>query len=449
MRRLLCEKHLGLLVLGLGILLTGCNSMTGNKLNISEEFPKNLVASQTKIFKNEMTEQKKNEDIDKLSSCMAPLMEGKGLTGTMNLIPNLFDHLGKISHDNALVDFSSKKSLFHFIQDKGATDFDPKNPTEVFNKLWSSKKSEGTETNKQLISPFKRFLNFDLNLKELGDKEKQLIDVSELYLEAYFGSAIGNVEQVMNKSLEEVSQKISDEIKKVSSSSNKSGFNSALENLEQIAKESLKKASKEIKSSSNSTDKSGFVAGDGSKYSFSALSNVDGKLSIDHNQIGADIVRILLEAARDVFYPLPVSKDSTLALNQKNKTSKKKIENLNVMVFSEKVIEENKKKNENFWQKYNTEISEITDEEFNEKILTKTNRSEAEIATAVGKAIRGGVLGSLNNEALAKTIETAAGVVARHARERFEWCSFVQEKNQEKKVVQRTGEIDSVLLTGL
>lgn len=239
----------------------------------------------------------------------------------------------------------------------------------------------------------------------------------------------------MSESLKEVSQKISDEIKKVSSSSNKSGLNSALENLEQVAKESLEKASKEIKSSSNSTDKPGFVAGDGSKYSFSALSNVDGKLSIDHNQIGADIVRILLEAARDAFYPLPVSKDSTLALNQDGKTSKKKIENLNVIVF-------NKEENKKDWQNFNIKI---TDEEFNKKILTKANRSEAEIATAVGKAIRGGLIGSLNNEALAKTIETAAGVVARHTRERFEWCSFVQEQ----KVAQRTGEIDSLLLTGL
>lgn len=460
MSRLLCKRHLGLLVLGLGILLTGCNSLTGNKqnfseelpkkLDISKEFPKKLVASNIQTLIEQNIKQIEAEDIEKFSSCMAPLIEGKGLTGKINLIPELFGNLGKIPHDNASVDFSSNKSLFHFIKGEGITDSDSKNPTEVLNKLWSSKKSEGTETDKQTLSlsPFKRFLNFDLTLEMLGElhkndenrqqlieKEKQLILVIELYLEAYFSSAIGNVEQVMSKSLEEVNQKISEEIKKVSNSSNKSGLNSALENLERVAKEGLKKASEEIKSSSNSTDKSGFVAGDGSKYSFSALSNVDGKLSIDHNQIGADIVRIFLEAIRDVFYPLPVSKDSTLALNQKEKDEKNKIKNLNVIVFSEGEGKED-------WEKYK---SKITADKFN-KIVTKAKQSEAAIATVVGKAIRGGFVGSLNNEALAKTIETATGVVARLTRERFEWCSTIAQNDNDG---QKTSEIDSVLLTGL
>ena len=85
----------------------------------------------------------------------------------------------------------------------------------------------------------------------------------------------------------------------------------------------------------------------------------------------------------------------------------------------------------------------ITKEKFNE-IETDANRSEAAIATAVGKAIRGGFVGSLNNEALAKTIETAAGVISRQTTERFKWCSAVAQKN-----VQKTSEVNSVLLTGL
>ena len=41
----------------------------------------------------------------------------------------------------------------------------------------------------------------------------------------------------------------------------------------------------------------------------------------------------------------------------------------------------------------------------------------------VGKAIRGGSWGALNNEAVAKVIETVAEVLACHATERAGWCA--------------------------
>lgn len=400
-RLVLCRKHLGLLGLGLGMLLTGCNSLTGNKLNISEEFPKNLVASNIGIFKKEITEQNKNIDIEELSSCMAPLIEGKGLTGKMNLIPALFDNLGKISPDNALIDFSDdifqSKNLFNFFKGKGIADFmdtDKIDAAKVFKELVGNEQGN-TLSN---LLPLKHLLNFDLT-KAITDggindpKISQLALITELYFNAYFSSAIGDIKQIVTDKPE----------------SKKNDLDSGKE--------------------------PGFVARDGSKYSFSGLSKADGKLSIDHNQIGADIVRIFLEAFRDTYYQIPVSPDSTLAQN-KDKLNKQKF-NVDIFVDGKTVWHINKDKEDD-----GKEVS-ITKEKFNE-IETDANRSEAAIATAVGKAIRGGFVGSLNNEALAKTIETAAGVISRQTTERFKWCSAVAQKN-----VQKTSEVNSVLLTGL
>lgn len=61
-----------------------------------------------------------------------------------------------------------------------------------------------------------------------------------------------------------------------------------------------------------------------------------------------------------------------------------------------------------------------------QEIEAHSRKAEASVAGAVGKAIRGGSWGALNNEAVAKLVETAAGVVARHVTERAQWCVKAQ-----------------------
>ena len=52
-------------------------------------------------------------------------------------------------------------------------------------------------------------------------------------------------------------------------------------------------------------------------------------------------------------------------------------------------------------------------------------RAEAVVTSAMGEAIRGGTLTSLNNETLAAGVETAAGVIAKKLVERELFCYFV------------------------
>ncbi|HKN86963.1 MAG TPA: hypothetical protein VJV04_08900, partial [Nitrospiraceae bacterium] len=49
-------------------------------------------------------------------------------------------------------------------------------------------------------------------------------------------------------------------------------------------------------------------------------------------------------------------------------------------------------------------------------------RAEAVVTSAMGEAVRGGTITSLNNEALAAGVETAAGVIAKKMVERELFC---------------------------
>jgi hypothetical protein len=58
------------------------------------------------------------------------------------------------------------------------------------------------------------------------------------------------------------------------------------------------------------------------------------------------------------------------------------------------------------------------------KIANAAVRAETLVTSAMGEAIRGGILFSLNNETLATGIETAAGVTAKKLVEHEVFCYF-------------------------
>ncbi|OQW42586.1 MAG: hypothetical protein A4S08_11520 [Proteobacteria bacterium SG_bin4] len=385
---LFSHKHrLG--ILGLSMFLAGCNSLIGDKLNISEKLPNQLVISKLETLLSD-----KNLDAEKLfdaqdnegfKQCMAPLLHESIQIdkGKLPLIPILFKGLGAFPQKNTLLGFSP--DMF-----KKEESINIDNLGNIINNL--SKKRNPIH----LTSIFDDFLNFKhinnnptdnkQNQAEGEEKIEQLKEILRLYSEAYFSPS-----------------------------------------FESIASTSI---------SNSDSKKPGFIARDGTKYSFSGLNKSEGKLSIDHNQIGADMVRIFLEAVRDTFYPLPVDADSTLAQAQNEKKLKFKID----------IFNKPNDNNEITWKAGKKEYKYNMDVDYFRKIETNANTSEATIATAIGKAIRGGSMGSLNNEAIAKTIETAAGVVARHTTERFEWCLAVNQEEVTSK--QKVSEVHPILLTG-
>ena len=154
----------------------------------------------------------------------------------------------------------------------------------------------------------------------------------------------------------------------------------------------------------------GFVSRSGLKLKFPGMPNIglgdkpsstdsnkstDLPSSVDFTQVGTDIVRVFLEALRDA------------SLEQGNRlpgitgsTGVEKRILVDVLAAPQ-------------WNVTTTRFAEIE---------SQASQAEGMLATAIGKVARGGSWGSLNNEALAKVAETVAGVEARYALERFEWC---------------------------
>jgi hypothetical protein len=158
---------------------------------------------------------------------------------------------------------------------------------------------------------------------------------------------------------------------------------------------------------SGSEEKSGFISRDGTKFQFPVQLGTDSKngigtiSSVDHSQIGADIIRIILEAIRDG------SLDTCEALPALDESA------TGVGAQLLRVFTDNKECSKGWGVPSEAEFS---------KMQAHANAAESLLGTAAGKAIRGGTLGSLNNEALARAAETAVGVIARHTAERVEWC---------------------------
>lgn len=153
----------------------------------------------------------------------------------------------------------------------------------------------------------------------------------------------------------------------------------------------------------------GFVGRDGTQYGFPGIVESGSHVSIDHSQIAADTLRIVLEAIRDHYAPLPVLPNTTAAASLKDY-----------------VVDFGKPLHWVYDRRDGTSATVTIDEADFQEIEAHARKAEASVAGAVGKAIRGGSWGSLNNEAVAKLVETAAGVVARHVTERAQWCVKAQ-----------------------
>jgi hypothetical protein len=185
-----------------------------------------------------------------------------------------------------------------------------------------------------------------------------------------------------------------------------------------------------------SSDSTGFIGREGTVYAFPGVVAANGSAKIDHNQIGADAIRILLESLRDSFAPLPVLSTSTAAkwnfagCNQQTDCNPKNSPSVTFKSKDETVLVD--------WQVFPMADGQlgITDKDTEnsgppipvntknfQDIEAKARDIESATATAVGKLIRGsGNMGA--NEALARAGETAAGVLARHVAERWGWCTL-------------------------
>ncbi len=162
----------------------------------------------------------------------------------------------------------------------------------------------------------------------------------------------------------------------------------------------------------------GFVTRGGTKYAFPGVSITIDPFSdtglqaakIDFTQVGADVVRVFLEAFGDTLGQLPADATSTACKAKKAGQFDKYPD---FQCYDGKIIE----------AAQFASVNEYAD------------LSESLAATATGQIIRGASWISLNNEALAKLIETAVGVIARKAAEKVSWCVFACSQAEKDKAI--------------
>jgi hypothetical protein len=149
----------------------------------------------------------------------------------------------------------------------------------------------------------------------------------------------------------------------------------------------------------------GFVTRAGATFMFPGISvtldpksNTPVALSkIDLVQIGSDMIRILIEGLGDGWSMIPGDPKSTgVAVAQLPRYEPPKDDKSKYLVTQD-------------------QFTSIND---------WSNKVEGVVGSATGQAIRGISWISLNNEALAKMIETAVGVAARKGTERLAWCIY-------------------------
>ena len=212
------------------------------------------------------------------------------------------------------------------------------------------------------------------------------------YLRAYFGDGELALLELDALHPEKWNESIAQQLNR--NSSNPSNLPVDLEAAEQIKKQlipRLRDATGTKFYTSAAKHEPGFVSRSGVRYTFPGLSGASAD-TVDHSQIGGDLIRIVLEAVRDSTLPLPAVSEATGV-------------QLGLPVFNPA---------DSYWHS--------TPESFME-VETRASQAETSIAGSIGKAIRGGSWGALNNEAVAKLVETAAGVIARHQMERVSWCA--------------------------
>ncbi len=158
-------------------------------------------------------------------------------------------------------------------------------------------------------------------------------------------------------------------------------------------------------------DEAGFVSHFGKRYRFPGTADAEANQPVDQSQVGADVVRVVLEANRDSLEELWEEKYRLPAI-------------ATATGVKIRVLRPFDPQHDRAWN--------IAAPDDWLALEAKASQVETWVAGAVGKAIRGGSAFSANNEALAKAVETAAGVIARHAAERALWCATRAERGQAK-----------------
>jgi len=229
----------------------------------------------------------------------------------------------------------------------------------------------------------------------LAADTQQTLKLEEIYLKAYFKKGGAQlVSQVIQDPAEQTElQQQAASLLKLKADDPK------LEKVLELVNKQIRKSAGKLAQKST-----GFVGLDGTQYGFPGIVETGSQVSIDHSQIAADTLRILLEAIRDHYAPLPVLPNTTPAGSLTGY----------VIDFG--------KPFDWVYDRHDGASAKITIDEAGFQEI----KAEASVAGAVGKAIRGGSWGSLNNEAIAKLVETATGVVARHITERARWCAKAQ-----------------------
>ena len=332
-------------------------------------------------------------DVENYAACMAPL-SAKLKPGLLALTDKLHQHpsgpflsrqLAALDESMLFDDTQNLRDYLNILSDQLVTD-----STAIKDKI------DGTVKQlQQEASPVKADL-------EAVSKR------SEVYLKAYFTK---NISQIVRSLAMDDSEKSDLKAKIADVLQRKPDDPTVAKALDKLSPQIQKIANK-------IADKSpGFISRDGTAYNFPGATNqCAAPTHIDHSQIEADVIRIILESLRDTYAPLPVLANSTAAT----------IEGADTLDFGP----DHSVPLTVGWHINHSDPGSLlqftlTADQFQD-IAAKARSAEASVAGAVGKAIRGGSWGSLNNEAVARSIETAAGVLARHTAERAEWCVQAQ-----------------------
>lgn len=172
-----------------------------------------------------------------------------------------------------------------------------------------------------------------------------------------------------------------------------------------------------------------FISRSGEKYQFPPI---DVKVSItaekpvsfsdvDYTAVGSDFVRVFVEAVGDGLAQLPTVEGATGSKTSSDgETAVLKVFDKNEYIIDKTV-----------WTAWaNTDIDDKEDAKYciDDKyfgiVNDIANSFDGASSTAVGQLIRGAGPFSLNNEALAKLLETLVGAVVRKVAEKAAWCTL-------------------------
>jgi len=129
--------------------------------------------------------------------------------------------------------------------------------------------------------------------------------------------------------------------------------------------------------------------------------------SINSARISSDLIRLFVEALFDSIFYVPAQPQSSAAMDK-----------LKLFANSENAYPT--------WDtiQFKDQNGTIVTPIVKESIFFASTQTEALATAAMGKAIRGGLVGGLNNETLAAAVETAAGVTAKKLTEHEVYCYF-------------------------